>query len=347
MRQLTYAGAGKVEWRDVPAPQLQGDGEALVRPIAVTRCDLDFSIVTGAAGWPGPFALGHETMGVVTDVGDAVRKFRPGDRVLVPFQISCGVCDTCRKGHTGNCTSVPYRSAYGMAPLSGVDFGGGISDLIRVPFADAMLLACPDEIEPEAAAGITDNVSDAFRSVAPYLAAMPKARVLIVGGLGQGIGLYVAEAAQALGAAETVYFDDDPVRLGLARSLGVKVLERKTFDGAAPGAPYSLTVDASGTAEGLGLAIRSTAHGGTCHRTYGDLKPMTEVSLREMYGIGMSLHLSRVHARRVMPDVVEHVRCGHLHPEKIITRRVSFDDAADAILEPHVKLVFLNEGAES
>lgn len=342
MRSLYYAGPQQVEWRDIPSPRLQDDHDALIRPLAVTRCDLDLMIVTGAVGWPGPFALGHETVGIVTDVGDRVTGFRPGDRVIVPFQISCGACDTCRQGFTANCTAVPFRSSYGMAPLSGVDYGGGLADLMRVPFADHMLLNCPDEISHVAAAGIADNVADAFRSVAPHLAKYPGARVLIIGGLGEGIGLYIADAARSLGAGEVLYYDDGVARLDLARQLGVTAVERSSFEGTAPGAPYPITIDASGMAAGLALAIRSTAHGGICHRTYGDMKPTTEVPLRDMYGIGISLHLSRVHARTEMPAVIEHVRCGHLHPEKVITRTVSFDEAAEAILEPAIKLVFVN-----
>lgn len=345
MRSLFYLSPQKVEWRDVPAPKIETGKEAIVRPLAVTRCDLDLMIVQGRVGWPGPFALGHETVGIVTEVGDDVSQFRPGDRVIVPFQISCGQCAACRQGFTANCTAVPFRSSYGMAPLSGVDFGGGLSDLIKVPFADHMLLHCPAEISDPAAAGIADNVADAFRAVAPHLARDPGARVLVVGGLGEGIGLYIADAARALGAAEVVYFDDDPHRLELARQLGVNACERRSMDGPAPGSPFPITIDASGTAKGLALAIRSTAHGGICHRTYGDMQLTTDVPLREMYGIGLSLHLSRVHARAVMPQVIEHVRCGHIHPEHIITRSVDFEEAAEAILEPAIKLVFVNRNA--
>ncbi len=343
MRSLYYAGPKQVEWRDIRAPSLQDDRDALVKPLAVTRCDLDLLIVNGAVGWPGPFALGHETVGIVTDIGDKVTGFKTGDRVIVPFQISCGYCVQCLQGLTANCSTVPHRSSYGMAPLSGVDYGGGLSELVRVPFADHMLLKCPDEISHVAAAGIADNVADAYRSVAPHLANRPGARVLIVGGMGEGIGLYIADAARALGANEVIYFDDAPARLELARKLGVTAVERTSFEGTAPSAPFPITIDASGTAAGLALAIRSTAHGGICHRTYGDMKPMTEVPLRDMYGIGVSLHLSRVHARSEMPAVIEHVRCGHLHPESIITRTVRFSEAAEAILEPSIKLVFVND----
>jgi threonine dehydrogenase-like Zn-dependent dehydrogenase len=340
MRQLTYVSPGKVEWREVPLATLQSDGDALVRPLAVTRCGLDLPIVTGKTGWAGPFALGHETAGEVVAIGDAVASFRPGDRVIVPFQVSCGQCAACRRGLTGNCESVPFRSSYGMAPLSGVDYGGRLSDLIRVPFADHMLLAQPPELDVAIAAGIADNVTDGFRSAVPYLQERPGARVLVVGG-----GLYAAQAAKVFGAAEVVYVDSDERRLAVARTLGLNVVERGTFEGRAPGSPFPITIDASWSSDGLGFAIRSTEHGGICHRTYGGTEPLTGVPLRDMYGIGLSLHLSRVHARARMPEVIEHVRSGRLHPGMVITRRAKFAEAAEAIFDPTVKVVFVNEDA--
>ena len=138
MRQLTYVGGTGIEWWDVPEPKLQDDRDAIVAPLAVTRCDLDLAIAGGRSGLPGPFALGHETAGRVVDVGDAVKSFAPGDLVIVPFQISCGECDRCRRGRTNTCESVPFRSSYGLKPVCGVEYGGGLSDLIRVPFADHM-----------------------------------------------------------------------------------------------------------------------------------------------------------------------------------------------------------------
>lgn len=330
---------------DGRAPELTSDRDAIVRPLAVTRCDLDLSIVYGVTdwAWEGGFGLGHETVGIVTDVGDGVSSFKPGDRVIVPFQISCGECPTCLRGYTSACATVPNRACYGVAPLCGVDFGGSILDLIRVLFADHMLVACPNEVSDIAAAGIADNVSDAFRLVAPALAASPGADVLVIGGLAQGIGLYAADAARALGAKTVVYLDKSPDRLHIAKSLGVTVVEGASWAADIPGAPFPVTVDASGVPDGLTLAIRSTQHAGIINAAYGGLEPTIEVPLREMYGIGMSLNVSRAELRMEMPKVIEHVRCGHIHPDKVITHVVNFDEAVEAIFGPTIKVVFMNK----
>ena len=108
----------------------------------------------------------------------------------MPFQISCGTLRPLRKGQTGNCESVEFLSSYGL-PL-GPDNGGLLSDIVRVPFADAMLVALPEGVEPAAVASLSDNIPDAWRTVAPQLEEYPGARVLICAGAGS-IALYAAE----------------------------------------------------------------------------------------------------------------------------------------------------------
>src|SRR5919197_3949053 len=140
---------GKIEWQEVDDPVLQGPREAIVRPLAVALCDIDHPIVSGEAPFPGPIALGHEMVAEVVETGDEVTDVRIGERVVVPFQISCGECARCRAGQTGDCESVARLATYGFGAFGG-NFGGALSDLVRVPFADAMLIAIPDGVEPVA-----------------------------------------------------------------------------------------------------------------------------------------------------------------------------------------------------
>jgi alcohol dehydrogenase len=181
MRELVFVKPVVVEWREAPEPTLQSAVEAVLRPVVVSTCDLDRALVTGKAPIPGPFPLGHECVADVIEVGDAVRSFRPGDRVVVPFQISCGECARCRRSLTASCSRVPTGAMYGLRPLGG-DFGGALSDRLRVPYADAMLVALPSGVAPEAAVHAADNLSDAWRAVAPPLAEQPGAEVLVASG---------------------------------------------------------------------------------------------------------------------------------------------------------------------
>jgi NADPH:quinone reductase-like Zn-dependent oxidoreductase len=225
MTSLTFLRKGRLEWRDVPAPRLHGPLEALVRPIVASRCDgdcmflfHDFSraLQLGAAlhvidpevrelgdrPSAGPFAYGHECVAEVIDVGDAVRGVTIGQRVVVPWAISCGACGACGRGLTSHCErKASALAAYGFGGRTG-GWGGMVSDLLRVPFADGMLVPVPAGVSPLTLAGASDNLPDAWRTVAPHLREQPVAPVLVVGGAARCIGLYAAGIAVALGASQ-------------------------------------------------------------------------------------------------------------------------------------------------
>src|SRR5579862_515235 len=103
MRQLVFVGPGALEWREAPEPTLDGPGEALVRPIAVATCDLDSAMLRGQVPSAGPFPFGHEFVAEVASIGDEVRGVCVGQRVVVPFAISCSACRMCQRGLTANC----------------------------------------------------------------------------------------------------------------------------------------------------------------------------------------------------------------------------------------------------
>jgi threonine dehydrogenase-like Zn-dependent dehydrogenase len=341
VQQLNYLGPRELAWREAPAPKLGSDRAALVRPLAVATCDLDALIVAGSSPFPAPFALGHECVAEVLDVGDGVREIRPGQRVSVPFQISCGECPACLRGRTGNCQTEGPFATYGFGPHV-EKWGGFLSDIVLVPHADHMLVAVPEALEPAAVASASDNISDAWRSVGPQLDAEPNAPVLVVGGGGAGsIGLYAVAIALALGAEAVTYADRDQRRTAVAASLGADTLAEPWPERAGP---FPITVDANGTHEGIKLALSSTAPDGICTSTAIYFGEQPQLPLLEMYTKIVTFKTGRVHARPVMPDVLALAARGALHPELITTRVVGFSEAVDALLEPDwTKLVVARE----
>jgi alcohol dehydrogenase len=327
MLQLVYVGPGRLEWREAPEPSLDSDAAALVRPVAVATCDLDALIVAGRSPFAPPFALGHEGVAEVLDVGDDVEGISPGDLVTVPFQISCGSCAACRQGRTGNCREVDFMSTYGFGPAV-ERWGGFLADVVAVPYAEHMLVPFPSGLEPAALASASDNLSDAWRTVAPALAHERGAPVLVVGGAGAGsIGLYAVALALALGAQSVTYVDADPGRRNTAAGLGAEVvaeLPRRL-------GPYPITVDSSADADGLRLALRSTAPDGTCTST-GIYFERQELPLLEMYSKGITFHTGRGHVRRAIPEVLGLAASGALHPEAVTSRIVAWQDAPAALL---------------
>ncbi|HEY4810944.1 MAG TPA: alcohol dehydrogenase catalytic domain-containing protein [Solirubrobacteraceae bacterium] len=329
MQQLTYTGPDALEWREAPEPKLSSDTAALVRPRAVATCDLDALIIAGSSPFPPPFAIGHECVAEVLEVGDAVATFAPGQLVSVPFQISCGECDACRQGRTSNCRGVAFMSTYGFGPA--VDrWGGFLSDVVCVPYAEHMLVPVPVGLEPAAVASASDNISDAWRAVAPAIAEHPGAAVLVVGGAGPGsIGLYAAGLAVALGSESVLYVDANESRRDTAAKLGAQTLAQMPKRVG----PYAVTVDASADPEGLALALRSTAPDGICTSTAIYFGEQPSLPLLEMYTKGITFKTGRANARPAMPHVLELAASGALHPELVTTRVVGWSDAADALVE--------------
>ena len=340
MKQLTKTGNSRVEWRDVAEPELGGAGEALVRPLAVAVCDLDHLMIHGQAPIPGEIALGHEQVGEVVAVGDEVTGHRVADLVSVPFQISCGFCDFCKRGRTGDCETVPPQSMYGFGMVGG-DWGGALADLVRVPFADAMLVELPKGLEPVSVASASDNVVDGWRTVSGPLRRRSGAPVLVLGGLARSVGLYAVDAALALGAAAVTYVDTDPARLAVAADLGAVVVEGPP---SADLGPFPVTVDATASREGLVAAIGSTERGGECTHVGILYEPETPLPLLQMYVNGIQLNVGRAMARADLPDVLDHVAAGRLRPERVTSRVVPWEAAGEAVLEFETKLVVVRDG---
>jgi threonine dehydrogenase-like Zn-dependent dehydrogenase len=333
VRQLTFVEGGKLEWRETGEPRIEGDGEALVRPVAVATCDLDLGIVRGQVPYQEPFPFGHEGVAEVVEVGDGVDSVKPGQLVSVPFQISCGRCARCRRGQSGNCESVPRMSMYGL-PL-GPDYGGFLSDVVRVPFADAMLVPVPREVPPASVASLSDNIPDAWRTVGPHLEAEPGATVLICAGAGS-IALYATAIASALGAERVDFAGGRPDERELAEQLGATLVDEEFADRLGP---YPITVDASFDRAGLACALRSTEPDGICTSIGIYWEPETPMPLLEMYTKGIRFHTGRPHARESMPRILELIRAGSFQPELVTRETAEWDDAAEAIADHRAKLV--------
>lgn len=336
MRQLTCIAPDSVEWREVPEPWLGGDEEALVRPVAVARCEIDPALVSGAFAGNGPFALGHEGVAEIRALGDGVRDLEIGQHVVVSFQLSCGACGPCEAVHSANCSRYPVLSDYGMKPLSGVDYGGFLSDLIRVPHARAMLHPVPAGIDPVNLASASDNVLDGYRAVAPHLRRDPGAEVLVVCHGSRSIALYAVQAALALNARRVVFASDDSNALALAAHLGAQPLET---DFRERHGRYPIVVDCGARVEGLTYALNSTAPEGTCQSVSYFPQRETPMPLGKLYTLGIRFFIGRAHAASLLPEVMPLLADRRLRPEAVTTRVVDWERAPQAFLEETIKLV--------
>jgi threonine dehydrogenase-like Zn-dependent dehydrogenase len=326
MRELYLETPGRYVWREVADPVLEGPGEALVRPIAVASCDLDVFVARGLAPLAPGYAQGHEGVAEVVAVGDSVANVRAGDRVVVPFQISCGECRECRRGATGSCTTLPHMSMYGLGSISGRDGGGFLADLVRVPFADAMLVPVPAGADLVAIASLSDNVLDGWRGVGPYAGELaeldPDDRRVLVSGCAS-VGLYATAVALALGG-RVDYLDTDPDRLAVAARLGAVAHEQLLPD--RRWAPYPLTVSTAPDARRLAAMVAATWPDGVCVDTGIYFDDPVPVPLLSWYTRGVRYVTGRVNARAAIPAVLELLDRG-LDLRPVVSSIVDWEEA--------------------
>jgi alcohol dehydrogenase len=343
MRELTFVKPRILEWHDAAPPRLEGPRQAIVAPVAATTCDLDRSLIKGRTPYEGPIALGHEFAAQVVDVGDAVRDVVPGDTVVVPAQISCGDCARCRSGATAFCRAVGPNAMYGFGAFTG-SFGGGFSDLVRVPFADAMLVRLPDGVSAPSVAAAGDNLTNPYEAVVPHLVRDPGANVLIAG-VG-GTGFYAVQIAKAMGAGRVDYVDHDPERLALAARLGAGTIEIRR--GAAPPSletQYEIAVDARGQPEELTLLLRSLAPRGVCTSMAMYFRE-TPLPLLQMMLRGVRFEATPTNIRAFLPAVLSLVGTGRIAPERVTTEVLPWETLPEALVEPSMKPVFVRSAPE-
>jgi len=329
MQSLVLTGPRSLEWQDRPAPSLSDRGDALVRPIASSACDLDRRLVISPAPFETPFALGHEAVGEIVDLDGDDSPFRVGQRVVIPWHISCGTCANCRRGLPGACASVPRLASYGTS--AGGLWGGLFDELVRVPWARHNLTPLPPSVDPFLAASASDNLTDAFQAVRPTLDAHPGAEVLVVGGTAS-LGLLTVLSAVALGAAKVTYLDVDEGRCAQAAAAGATTTAAEAYPDRLDG-DFDLVVDASAAAAGFRCALLSTRPGGTCviRSVYFGEPRLPYFSL---YGTGITLVVGPPHASPHVPDVLKLVGEGALDPSPVLAGPFGYEEAVEILLDP-------------
>jgi len=340
MRALYYTGSNDVEWRACPEPRIIDPTDALVRPIAASTCDLDQAILHGRVpGSEQPFAIGHEAVGEVLQVGEAVTEIAPGQQVVIPYHISCGACDRCRRGVPLHCraTTTDGLAVYGI-PV-GADHGGLFSELVRVPFAGHSLVGLPPSVTALQAVSVGDNLTDAYRAIAPHLKERPGADVLI---LSTGpTGVMAADIARACGAGKVSYVDRDNARLELAE--GLEGVETGLLDEFSPDAhEYDITLNATDSKTALRNAILATAPGGQCESMAFHFNEVA-LPLLPMHLRCVHFRTSLANVRPHIPAVLELLSGGRIRPEIVHTDVLAFDSLADTLMDAGPKPVYLRE----
>jgi threonine dehydrogenase-like Zn-dependent dehydrogenase len=245
MRALTWQGIENVQVQEVPDPRIEQPTDAVVRVTSTAICGSDLHLYKVLAPYltPGD-VLGHEFMGIVEEVGSGVSNLAVGDRVVVPFNISCGHCWMCSRGLFAQCETTQNRdqgkgaSLFGYTSLYGA-VPGGQAERVRVPHADFGPVKLPTEGSDERFLYLSDILPTAWQGV--QYADVPEGGSLAVVGLGP-VGQLAVRSAKHLGIPNVIGIDLIPERLASARAAGAQ------------------TVDAS-SAEDIGDAVRDLTEG--------------------------------------------------------------------------------------
>jgi glutathione-independent formaldehyde dehydrogenase len=231
MRAVVFAGPRTVRVEDVPDAVIEKPSDVVVRITSSAICGTDLHMYDGRTGATPGLVLGHEPLGVVEQAGPAVEMVKPGDRVVLPTHLYCGVCVNCARGLSAACLRVRpghFGAAYGYAGMG--PYPGAQAELLRVPYADANCVRVPGEPGDD----LEDDfvlLADAFVTGwhATELARVAAGSTVAVFGAGT-IGLLAAYSSLLKGAAEVYVVDRVPERLDKAGELGATPVDDRQGD---------------------------------------------------------------------------------------------------------------------
>lgn len=341
MRSLFFEGINQLGWRDIPMPRIQADHEVIVKTIAGSACNVDSNIMRGLTPFQPPFAIGHNAVGRVVDMGDAVTGLAIGDIVSIPYHRNCGKCTKCAADNPLFCEEEdnpwPLLPAYGFPDAHG--FGGMYSEAFRVPFASHALVKIPKSVDPLAAVAAGDTLTDSWQTTVPHIRKKPDARVLITSCA--GYGHYAAQWALAAGAAEVVYVDDDPVRLATAKKIGATPLQWTDDLEVEP--VYDVIVNQRSGPESLRFCLLAAARDAVVENVVIYLEDVS-LPLFRMHFSGVSLRSSFAPTRLSMPEVIGELEAGTINPREVESEILTLDEAPEGLVDPtHRPIVLFDE----
>jgi hypothetical protein len=230
MKAVTWQGKRSVSVEDVPDPSIEQPTDAIIKVTTTNICGSDLHLYEPLAAFMGKGdVLGHETMGVVEEVGAACGDLRVGDRVSIPFQISCGSCWMCRQELYTQCETTQVRdqgtgaALFGFSKLYG-QVPGGQAEYLRVPQAQFTHIKLPDGPPDDRFAYLSDILPTAWQGV--VYAGVPEGGTLVVLGLGP-VGDFACRIGQHLGY-RVLGVDLVPDRLERVRGRGIEVVDLRS-----------------------------------------------------------------------------------------------------------------------
>jgi len=322
MKALTWQGRERIGHETVEDPRLEGPGDVIVEVEQAAICGSDLHVYHGReTGLDEGTVMGHEFVGRVAEIGTDVRRFRKGDRVCSPFSTSCGDCFFCRKGLPSRC---PRGELFGWV-AAGRGLHGGQAETVRVPLADATLVAVPDGIDGEEALLLCDVLCTGF-----YCAdrgEVTAGDVVVVLGCGP-VGLMAVLGARERGVETIFAVDSVAERLALARGYGAMPidLERdepvETIREQTEGRGADAVLEAVGSPAAGRLALEMVRPGGIISTAGVHTEPRLSFSPVEAYDKNLTYRSGRCPARAYMDRLLPLIRSRKYPLTKVFSHRM-------------------------
>jgi threonine dehydrogenase-like Zn-dependent dehydrogenase len=368
MRALCWFGKGDVRVETVADPQIRDPRDAILKVTAAAICGSDLHIYDGfIPNMEKGDVLGHEFMGEIVDVGRDVRNLKNGDRVVVPFTISCGTCSFCQGEQFSLCDNSNPNAAmaaklYGHSPagLFGYShifggFWGGQAQYVRVPYADVGPFKVPPGIPDEQVLFLSDILPTAY--MAAENCSIERGDTVAVWGCGP-VGLLAIRCAYLLGAERVIAIDSVPERLSLAREQ----CRAEIIDEAKEDVIDRLKELTAGRGPDACIdAVGMEAHGKTLDALYDRAKQALRMETERTYALrqaiqacrkggavsipgvyggfldkvplgaafvkGLTLRMGQTHVPRYMARLFERITSGEIDPTFIISHRMPLEEA--------------------
>lgn len=361
MLAMNYRRPYKVRAEQMPEPEIEHPGDAIVRVTRSCVCGSDLHLYHGLVPDTRVGSIfGHEFTGVVEEVGPAVRNLKVGDRVLVPFNIFCGSCFYCQRELYSNCQNVNSQASavggiYGYSHTAG-GYNGGQAEYVRVPFADVGPTVIPDDLHIEDAVLLTDAYPTGYQ--AAEMGDIRQGDTVVVFGAGP-VGIFAAKSAWFMGAGRVIVVDHVDYRLEFVKKFAqCEVIDFREVDdmavhikkitdwlgadvcidavGCEAAGNFAQTVTGkkmkmqAGSATALHWAINCARKGGRVSivGVYGPT--FNAVPIGNAVNKGLTLRMNQCSVKRHLPRLIEHIQSGRISPREIITHRVPLEEVAEA-----------------
>jgi alcohol dehydrogenase len=350
MKALVYRkgtdGIGRPSWEDQPRPTLQDASDAIVRITTTTICGTDLHILKGDLPYvKDGCILGHEGIGIVEEIGNAVTKFKVGDRVILSCVTSCAKCDFCRKGMYSHCRHGGW--------VLGNRINGTQAEYVRIPYADSSIYPLPPGADEEAMVMLSDALPTSFECGVLNGQVKPGDSVAIVGA--GPVGMAILLTAQLYSPAKIYVIDIDDYRLAEATKFGATAAIN-SGNGNAVETIMKLT-----GGEGVDVAIEAVGIAATfniCQSIVGAGGRLANVGV---HGGPVSLQLEKLWDRNIalttrlvdtvtLPMLLKVLASGKLQPKKLVTHRFAlteilkaYETFSNAAKEHALKVVLENK----